>query len=51
MVGMSELKRPTVLISFQPLCYVQGGQPPDQDAQSHIQPGYKAVLPYFPFRH
>jgi len=33
------LKKTTVLIWLQPLCYVQGRQPPDQAAQSHIQPG------------
>jgi len=32
------LKRTTV-IQFQPPCYVQGRQSPDQAAQSHIQPG------------
>ena len=33
------LKRTTIIIEFQPLCYVQGRQPLDQAAQSHIQPG------------
>jgi len=33
------LKRTTMIIKFQPPCYVQGRQPPDQAAQSHIQPG------------
>ena len=33
------LKRTTMIIEFQPPCYVQGHQPPDQAAQSHIQPG------------
>ena len=28
-----------MIIEFQPPCYVQGHQPPDQAAQSHIQPG------------
>jgi len=28
-----------VIIEFQPPCYVQGHQPADQAAQSHIQPG------------
>jgi len=28
-----------MIIQFQPPCYVQGWQPPDQAAQSHIQPG------------
>jgi len=32
-----------MIIKFQPPCYVQGHQPPDQAAQSHIQPG----LEYF----
>jgi len=30
------LKRTTMVIWFQPPCYVQGCQPPDQAAQSHI---------------
>ena len=33
------LKRTTMIIEFQPPCYVQGRQPSDQAAQSHIQPG------------
>ena len=33
------LKRTTMIIEFQPPCYVQGRQPPHQAAQSHIQPG------------
>ena len=28
-----------MIIRFQPPCYVQGRQPPDQAVQSHIQPG------------
>ena len=28
-----------MIIEFQPPCYVQGRQSPDQAAQSHIQPG------------
>ena len=28
-----------MIIKFQPPCYVQGRQPLDQAAQSHIQPG------------
>ena len=28
-----------MVIEFQPPCYVQGHQPPDQAAQSCIQPG------------
>jgi len=32
------LKRTTMLIEFQPRCSVQGRQPPEQAAQSHIQP-------------
>jgi len=35
------LKRTAMIIKFQPPCYVQGRQPPDQAAQSHIQPGLK----------
>ena len=30
-------------IQFQPPCYVQGHQPPDQAAQSHIQPGLECL--------
>ena len=30
-----------MIIWFQPLCYAQGLQPPDQAAQSHIQPGHE----------
>ena len=30
-------------IEFQPPCYVQGHQPPDQAAQSHIQPGLECL--------
>jgi len=37
------LKRTTMIIEFQPLCYVQGHQPPDQAAQSHIQPGLECL--------
>ena len=33
------LKRTTMIIWFQLPCYVQGCQPADQAAQSHIQPG------------
>jgi len=32
-----------MIISFQPPCYVQGCQPPDQAAQSHIQPGLECL--------
>jgi len=32
-----------MIIEFQPLCYVQGRQPPDQAAQSHIQPGLECL--------
>ena len=28
---------------FNPSCYVQGHQPPDQAAQSHIQPGLECL--------
>jgi len=31
-----------MIIEFQPPCYVQGCQPPDQAAQSHIQPGLES---------
>ena len=31
----------TTMIEFQHPCYVQGHQPPDQAAQSHIQPGLR----------
>ena len=37
------LKRTTMITEFQPPCYVQGHQPPDQAAQSHIQPGLKCL--------
>ena len=37
------LKRTTMIIEFQPPCYVQGCQPPDQAAQSHIQPGLECL--------
>jgi len=37
------LKRTTMIIEFQPPCYVQGHQPPDQAAQSHIQPGLECL--------
>jgi len=30
-------------IEFQPPCYVQGRQPPDQAAHSHIQPGLECL--------
>jgi len=36
------LKRTTV-IEFQPPCYVQGYHPPDQAAQSHIQPSLECL--------
>jgi len=38
------LKRTTKIIEFQPPCYVQGRQSPDQAAQSHIQPGLDECL-------
>jgi len=38
------LKRSTMIIEFQPPCYVQGHQPQDQAAQSHIQPGLEGSL-------
>jgi len=37
------LKRTATIIQFQPPCYVQGHQPPDQAAQSHIQPGLECL--------
>ena len=37
------LKRTTMIIEFQPPCYMQGHQPPEQAAQSHIQPGLKCI--------
>ena len=37
------LKKTTIIIEFQPPCYVQGRQPPDQAAQSHIQPGLECL--------
>ena len=37
------LKRTTMIIKFQLPCYVQGHQPPDQAAQSHIQPGLECL--------
>ena len=37
------LKRTTMIIWFQPPCYVQSRQPPDQAAQSHIQPGLECL--------
>ena len=32
-----------MIIEFQPPGYVQGLQPPDQAAQSHIQPGLECL--------
>jgi len=32
-----------MIIEFQPPCYVQGRQPADQAAQSHIQPGLECL--------
>ena len=37
------LKRTTMIIEFQPPCYVQGRQPADQAAQSHIQRGLECL--------
>jgi len=37
------LKRTTVIIKFQHLCYVQGHQPLDKTDQSHIQPGLECL--------
>ena len=32
-----------MITEFQPPCYGQGRQPPDQAAQSHIQPGLECL--------
>jgi len=32
-----------MIIKFQPPCYVQGRQPLEQAAQSHIQPGLECI--------
>jgi len=32
-----------MIVEFQPPCYVQGRQPADQAAQSHIQPGLECL--------
>jgi len=37
------LKMTTMLIRLQPPCYMQGRQPPDQAAQSHIHPGLQCL--------
>ena len=37
------LKRTKIIIQFQPPCCVQGHQPLDQAAQSHIQPGFECL--------
>ena len=37
------LKRTWKTTEFLPPCYVQGHQPPDQAAQSHIQPGLECL--------
>ena len=37
------LKRATTIIQFQPPCHGWGRQPPDQAAQSHIQPGLECL--------
>jgi len=37
------LKRTTMIFYFQPPCYVQGHQPPDQAARRHIQPGLECT--------
>ena len=41
------LKRTTVIIKFQPPCYVQGCQPLDQAARSHIQLGLEFLQGFF----
>ena len=43
MIEWPGLKRTTTITSFQPPCYVQGRQPADQAAQSHIQPGLECL--------
>jgi len=40
---MAWVERTTIIIQFQPPCYVQGCQPADQAAQSHIQPGLECL--------
>jgi len=42
-IELPGLKRTTVIIWFQPPRYVQGRQPPDQAAQSHIHPGLECL--------
>ena len=42
-IGWPELKRTTMIIQFEPPCYVQGHQPLDQATQSHIQPGLECL--------
>jgi len=37
------LKRTTMIIQLQPPCYVQGHQPADQAAQSHIYLGLECL--------
>ena len=37
------LKRTTTIIEFHPPCYMQGCQPLDRAAQSHIQPGLECL--------
>ena len=37
------LKRTTMIIEFQPPCHVQGRQPLNQAAHSHIQPGLECL--------
>ena len=50
-IEWSGLKRTTVIISFQPPSYVQGYQPPDQAAQSHIRPGLEWMCIHFYLRY
>ena len=40
---MAWVERTTMIIKFQPPCYVLGHQTPDQAAQSHIQPGLECL--------
>jgi len=42
-IEWSGLKRTIMIVEFQPPCYVQGRQLPDQAAQSHIPPGLECL--------
>ena len=43
------LKRTIMITEFQPPCNVQGCQPLDQAAQSHIQPGLECLQAFTTF--